>query len=480
MKKKTKIFTLVFALVGTLFLAGCGTSSDPYKVNLEMWGLYDDSEVFTEIISQYKKINPHIGEIKYRKFTAETYRADLMEALASGQGPDIFLVHNDWVPSFKNKLEPAPKDVTNVQELNSNFPDVVANDFVDNGSIYGYPLSVDSLALYYNKDMLNAAGISRAPQTWDEVSEASRRMASISGEGNIQRAGVALGTAKNINRAADVLTMLMLQNGVEMTDKNKTGVTFDRGVIDQNGNSVLAGANALNYYTSFARLTLDGNKPNPAYTWNPRMANSVEAFAEGRVGMMINYSWQMENIKNANPKLNYGVTMLPQINPAKPASYANYWGLAVSKNKIAQAQNVGGQQQAAVPNAVRTYEAWEFLRYLTVNNKGTVHLTNAVSKNTADFSIGTFDPALEYLKKTKKPAARRDLIEAQKSDPNLAPFALGNLIAQSWYQMDPDQNEGILLEAIDSVNRGSSSVSEALNLAATRIKGIMQNKNLGR
>lgn len=479
MKKKYKISLAALLLAASVLFSGCGTSSAPYTVNLEVWGLYDDSSTFTEIINQYKKINPHVGEIKYRKFTADTYRADVLEALASGQGPDIFLVHNSWVPSFKNKLEPAPKEITNLQELASNFPDAVASDFADNGSIYGYPSSVDSLALYYNKDMLSAVGISRAPETWDEFNEAARRMTAISGEGNILRAGAAMGTARNINRSTDILTMLMMQNGVEMTDKSRTSVTFDRGTLDASGNPVPGGANALAYYTSFARLTTDGNKPNPLYTWNPRMADSVEAFAEGKAGMMINYSWQMENIKNANPKLNYAVAPLPQMRADKPASYANYWAWTVSKNKL-QAQASAGQQQAAVPNAVRVFEAWEFLRFLTVNNKGTVHLTNAISKNSADFSIGSFDPAAEYLKKTGKPAARRDLIEAQKTDPALAPFALGNLIAKTWYQADSDQTEGILSEAIDSVNRGSSSPSEALSLAATRIKNIMQAKSVGR
>lgn len=475
MKKQIKIFVAISLFLGAFVLSGCGTASNPYKVNLEVWGLYDDSDAFLEIINQYKKINSHIGEIKYRKFTAESYRSELMEALATGQGPDIFLIHNNWLPSFKNKLEPAPTSITNLQELNNNFPDVVAKDFVDSNKIYAYPLSVDSLALYYNKDLLNAVGISRPPQTWNEFNEASAKMAAINSEGNITRAGAAMGTAKNINRSADILTMLMMQNGVEMTDSGNLSATFDRGVIDANGNSVLAGANALNYYTSFARLTVDENKPNPLYTWNLRMPDSVEAFAEGRVGMMINYSWQVTNIKAANPKLNYGVAMLPQIASEKPASFANYWAFAVAKNKLSQTTSAG-QQTAAVPNNVRIFEAWEFLRYLTVNNKGTVHLANAVTGNSADFSIGTFDPAVEYLKKTNKPAARLDMIEAQKADPFLAPFAMSNLIAKTWYQADPDQIEGILMESIDSVNRGAVSVNEALNLAATRVKGVMREK----
>ena len=478
MKKQIKILSACCLLVGIFFLSGCGTASDPYKVNLEVWGLYDDSDAFAEIIAKYKEINPHIGEIKYRKFTTQTYKNDLLEAMASGQGPDIFLIHNDWLPSFKNKLESAPAEITNTQELVSNFPDVVGNDFVDGGKIYAYPLSVDSLALFYNKDMFNAAGVSRPPLSWSEFDQAVMKTKSIAEDGSISRAGTAMGTAKNINRATDIFVALMMQNGVEMTDKNKTNVTFDRGVVDEKGNSFLGGVNALGYYTNFAKLTVDGTKPNALYTWNSRAGDSVEMFTQGKVGMMINYSWQIENIKNSNPKLNYGISPLPQIHQNNQASYANYWAYGVAKNKVSPTVS-NGQQVAAVPNAVRVFEAWEFLRYLTVNNKGIVKLTNAVSKNSMDFSLGNFDPAAKYLEKTNKPAARRDLIEKQKNDPLLSAFAAENLIAKTWYQVDPDRNEAVLTEAIDSVNRGAANPGEALNLAATRIKAIMQEKPVG-
>lgn len=471
MKKKYKVISLLVVMVSSLIFSGCGQQTQGYKVNLEVWGLYDDSAVYGELINQYKKLNPYVGEIKYRKFTADTYKQDLLEAFAAGQGPDIFLIHNTWLPSFENKLESAPKEITNLQEMQKNFPEVVSDDFVSQGKIYAYPLSVDSLVLYYNKDILNAAGIAQPPRNWKDFNDAVQKTTIINNVGNIIQAGAALGTGKNVNRSSDILSLLMLQNGAEMTNSNNSAATFDEGVIGTSGDTLKAGENALAYYSQFAKLTA------PTYTWNQRQPNSMDAFYGGRLAMTFNYSYQIQNIKAANPKLNYGIAPLPQLSLEKPVSYANYWAFAVSKNKVVQPTSTNGQQQAEapVPNALRVHEAWQFLRFLTVNHGGSLHLVNGITKKTADFPI-TIDPATEYLKKTYKPAARRDLIEQQKTDPVLGPFASGNLIAKSWYQADPDAVDQIFTDMIDSVNRGDIQISQALNLATNRVTNILQSR----
>ena len=173
--------------------------------------------------------------------------------------------------------------------------------------------------------------------------------------------------------------------------------------------------------------------------------------------MMINYSWHYSTVKSKNAKLNFAVAPVPQPSSGQPVNYANYWGFASAKGKSNEA----------------TYEAQQFLKFLTVKNNGKVILGNALSGNTKEFAVD-FDPAKNYLDITGKPAARRDIIEEQKSDPILGPFAYGNLIAKSWYQVDPEENEKILAEAIDSVNKGSITIRDALKIAETRINQLMR------
>jgi multiple sugar transport system substrate-binding protein len=468
----TKVF-VAFAFVASLFVfSGCTKQSNPvYKVDLEIWGVFDSSDSLEKLTSEYKKINPHVGEIKYRKFTVDSFNNDLINALASGQGPDLFWIHNTWGPSFKDKIEPAPDWLMTEKEFRDNFVDVAAQDFVFDKKIYAAPLSVDSLALYYNKDIFNAQGITKAPSTWEEFKEDVRKTTKIDQSDNIIQSGAAIGTAYNINRSTDILGLLMFQNGVQMTDSSNTEATFDNVIATGDGQGLRAGENALEFYTQFAK------RNSSVYTWNPRMHYSVDAFYEGTSAMMINYSWQYNTIKNKNSKLNFAVAPIPQVNAGSPSNYANYWAMAISKNKILSSDKTGKLAQDGLTegnyNKVRVYEAWQFLKYLTFKNNGSVTLFNSLNGNQAIFPT-KIDPAETYLADTGKPAARKDLIKKQMNDVFLGSFAQGNLIAKSWYQFDPVQSEKILAEAIDSVNLGKETTYEALKTAANRVTQLMR------
>jgi ABC-type glycerol-3-phosphate transport system substrate-binding protein len=163
-------------------------------------------------------MNPNVKNITYRKLAVETYKDDLINAFASGKGPDIFLIRNSWRKAFEDKSAPAPSALISEQEYRNRLVDVAADDFINaDKQIYGVPLSVDSLALYYNKDLFNVAGITRPPETWDEVAAYTRLLTSIDQFGSFTRSGIALGTGTNINRSSDILIALMMQYGAEFS-----------------------------------------------------------------------------------------------------------------------------------------------------------------------------------------------------------------------------------------------------------------------
>ena len=118
------------------------------------------------------------------------------------------------------------------------------------------------------------------------------------------------------------------------------------------------------------------------------------------------------------------------------------------------------------------HEAWQFLRFLTLKNSGTIKLYNGITKNSKDFPIN-FDPAKDYLTKTNQPAARRDLIDSQKSDSFLGQFATGNLVAKNWYKVDPDAINIIFSNMIESVvNNSGGTLHDALLLASNQINAL--------
>lgn len=447
-----------FLFSSVLFaLGGCGFKSaapETYQVDLEVWGVFDDSDAYQEIFSAYQEMNPYVGEIRYRKLQPENYEQELLQALAANKGPDIFMLRNAWVANFQDKIEPAPEKYTD-KAYKEAFVDVVAGDFMSSDNkIYGVPLSVDSLALYYNKDLFNAAGIAIPPTTWDEVVSDSEKLTQLNPGGSFSQSGIALGTATNINRSTDILSAMMFQLGAEPGDPSKVSLTDEKT------------RQALEFYTNFANIQ------SPYYSWNGSQHYSIDAFYEGRLAMMINYSWQYPVIRQKNAKLNIGVAPLPQFSQGIKSNVANYWGFAVARNKEYVPKDTAEQDAMTQDkySALRRHESWQFLRYMTYpqSNK-TITLENGISGTTKDFPL-SFDPALKYLEKTNKPAARRDLVALQQQDVVLGPFAGGNLLAKHWQHADVDQAETILADAIESVVRGERTVIDALNIATNRLR----------
>lgn len=445
-------------MLGGLLFSGCGfksTAPETYQVRLEVWGIFD-SDVYTEIFGEYRKINPYIGEITYRKLPIETYKEDILNALAAGNGPDIFMIRNAWRGAFEDKIVSAPEYLISEKQYRDAFVDVVASDFIKDGKIYAAPLSVDSLALYYNKDLFNAAGISRPPVTWEELLGSVRKLNRINQFGVIDQSAIALGTARNINRSTDILQALLFQMGSGIGERGQGRVNFS----DENSRK------ALEFYTQFANIS------SGFYSWNPRLHYSIDAFSENTLGMMINYSWKYAEIKQKNAKLNFGTAPLPQFSGTAPVNFPNYWGFAVAKNKViedSQTQTAAVKPDLEKQNYLRVHEAWQFINYMTLPHPdNTVTLQNGIAGTTKSLPL-SFDPTKRYLETTNQPAARRDLVEWQKQNVILAPFATGNLIARNWYQGNPEAVETIFAEMIDSVNNKQQSTYEALTAATNRV-----------
>lgn len=425
-------------------------SRDSYSVELEMWGPIDDSRLYENLSREYREANPFMRRVTYRKFLVDEYKEDLLDALAAGNGPDIFLIRNTWVPEFQDKIVPAPAELVNEATIGREFVNVVADDVLIEGSVYGVPLFVDSLALYYNKDLFDFAGITQPPKTWSDLIRDSRKLTISDDREGLTQSGVALGTAENINSSTDILNALFLQMG--------TGLEHNRELSGVNLGD--AGRQAIDFYTQFSDVNAS------SYTWNIKKDYSIDAFGERGVAMMINYSWHYDTIKRKNSRLNFAVAPLPQFEGLDPKNYANYWVFVVAENKDADSVSVEDRSRA---DTIRTQEAWQYLRYLTLHKGGEYVLTNFLEGTQKAFSL-TQDPAKTYAQETNTPAARRDIVELQKNDPVLGPFAQGNLLARSWRQGDAEAIETLMAEVIDSVYFGQSTSREAVRTLEERIR----------
>ncbi len=426
--KTATLYTIILPVVFIGLAAVLPGCKEPVleEVELEFWGVFDGSDVFKPLIDKFNQDFPKT-KINYYRKTYQNYEEDLLEAMASGRGPDIFMLHNSWLSRYQDKIWAAPAGLITLKELKENFVDVVCEDFAADGTIAALPLSVDTLALYYNKDIFNSLGIPQPPASWEEFMADLESLTIKDERGNVIRAGAALGTARNINRSTDILSLLMLQSGAQMVNQERTAATFDKSV-ELNGQNFYPGQRALEFYTDFA------NPLKAVYTWNTRMDYSVDAFAEGQVAMLFNYAYQLPTIRAKSPYLNFAVAPMPQIKTAtKEVNYANYWGLVVSRNC----------QEAE--------RAWQFIDWL-------------VEKENSQ----------QYLESTNKPTARRDLVNWQRDDPDLGVFAEQALTAYSWEQVDNSAIEQYLADMIESVVLSRATIEEAIERAANQITLLMK------
>ncbi len=403
----------VFLITGGLGCKGLSSTEQAAitPFTLEYWTVFDDVDALQKLADKYRADRPYIN-IVVRQLRSDELYPRLVEALAEDRGPDIVSLRNRSIKGFKSKLAPMPATLsdTTVQiikgqlssqtvvksstraaitldQLDREYVKAVKQDAVLDGKVYGLPLSFDNLALYYNKDLLDRAGIPEPPTTWDEFQEAVKKITKYDKQtGKIVQSGAALGGSTNVPGSDDLLYVLFRQSAVSFTSSDGYAAFNALGSGYQSGADT-ASMSVMNFYTDFA------NQERDTYTWNDTLPNAFDAFSNGTLGFFFGFNYHTALLKARAPQLNFGILPMLQLNPEQPINTANYWlDTVLAKSKHQK-------------------EAWAFIDYLT---------HSAVTK--------------EYLEATNRPTALRVFIPAQRDKTELNPFVSQALIAENWYR----------------------------------------------
>lgn len=488
-----------------LGLAGCGKKKTTTKtqtagnVTLTIWRSADNDEAFADLINNYRQDHKNVT-INYVgpnskpewKTNPDLYRQEAIDALATGRGPDIWSVRNDWMPADHLKLRAMPDGLlgglssnkddqqsSNVKLLQKLFVPVATKDTVyecnvqtqamdiatlantDLGQcpVYGLPLSVDSLGLYINQAIMDSASqalsdtnklsknlssedakalqkiMSDGPKTWSEVVKITPYL-TVSDGTNITRAGIAMGLGANIEQAPNIISTLLFQNGTQKIVTDDLRSANFQNAIGGEVSSAYPGQGAIKFYTYFASPTLAGKK-NSLYTWNKDFApqGARQAFVDGNLAMIIEDSSFWAMLKASNLKFSPKIVSMPQLeSAANPTSYSTYWIEGVTNNS----------KNADV--------AWDFLAY-------------AATKGVRS-----------YLSNTKRPPALISGAGEYDTDATQQQVFQGQaLIADSWYKgPDANQTDKIFRNWADSIVLGGKNVAEATNTAASQLTTLLQ------
>lgn len=418
------------AVVAVLIFSGVlpgyknqGTQKGP-AVSVSFWGTLPKGQI-NGVISAINK-NDKSYKIQYTEFPASSYENEVINTVASGKGPDFWLVSQDMILKNKDKISLIPFAYYPERNFRDDFVDIF-NLFIDqkNGGLTAFPFLIDPLVMYWNKDLFASAGISQPPRDWGEFAETVQTLTEKNEAGNITQAGAALGELSNIKNGKDILSMLIIQSGnpIMRTDgKGNLKITLDEK--DVSGKSFAA--DSVKFFNDFS------NPNKNVYSWNKALAGADAMFAKSALAMYFGYAGEFPEIKAKNPHLNFDIAEVPQIKGNKTkTTFAKIYGLAIMKNS-SQAK-----KQAAL-------------------NSILFMLSRAVSK---DFSQAT-----------GLASPRRDLLAQKTTDAYYGLINKTAVMSKAWLEPDGVEVRRIFKDMVESVSSGSLSAGDSVRLAKNRLE----------
>ncbi len=408
------VLGFVFWKFGPSLFSGTKKVAGPVK--LTYWGLWEDENLIKGVIAEYQKVHPDV-QITYSKQSSVNYRTRLQTQINEGGGPDIYRIHNSWLPELTGYLNPAPIKIFSVSDYESMFYPVAKESFVSGQYVFAAPMEIDGLAMYYNEDILSAAGVT-VPTNWQEFINSAFKMTVVDPQTKIiQTAGAAMGTSTNVDHFSDILGLLLLQQGIDLTNPDPAAMS-----------------EVVKFYTGF--VTDEKRK-----TWDPSLPSSTQAFAEGRVAFYLAPSWRASELRVANPQLKFKIAPVPQL-PGRQVAWASFWGEAVSS-------------KSKNPTA-----AWEFVKYLTSKESQKAMYTQA-----------------SQIRLFGEPYSQIDLAPEVANDPLVGAFVTQGPYYKGWYLSSNTMDGGINDEMIKYFEDGITSVIKGgtpENAVATMQKGMTQ------
>ncbi len=422
-------------------------------VQLTVWGTEENEKAMSALIAKYRATRSYM-DITYTTVRPEEYAKQLVSAWAQGTGPDVFFAPSTWVGTMAQYAVPMPADLTvkqvitskaligtttkvvtspkaapSLASLRNQFVEAVSDDVVMNGQVWGLPLSMDTVALYYNKALTNNAKIFEPAATWSDLQNqiTNNKLTVTDEQGHLVQSGVALGTTTNVPYATDILALLMMQNGSVMTSADK------QAHLNED-----AGLQATKFFLSFAQP----QKTN--YSWDANQTNARDAFIQGKVGYF--FGTLADKAAITTSTLNWGVAPMLHIR-----STGDNDGQTSTERYIDTARYNVAMVSKASESAGRSVQAWNFIEYVTRGEN-----------------------ASTYTGLTSQLSAVKAILSQQSNDPDLGTFAKQLLTAKSWYHgHDWPAVEGYLEQLVTAGLAGKTDLTELIDLANTQIQSTL-------
>ena len=326
---------LLSTVLGIVLVGAAGAVEVSFRFNdAEHKEIRDGLDVF-------QKQNPNIKVVLQRIAWSDAREQFLREA-AVGQGPDIghfgqvmirsmggagaFLKLNDLVR--KHGLEELWKT------------DFLSTDLAsqDDGTIHGIPWTVDTFAMVYNKDLLRQAGITKFPETWEELRQASRQIKQKTGKTGW---GFPAGSGST-NSIWFFCNFYWWSHGWALVDRAPDGKYVMSITVDQI-------AEAFDYYNTYFKEGHNDKALLAVTNWGAQ--ELIEGMVQGTIAIISTPEFVLTQIEDAY-KARY---------PGKPFPFMS---TIHPRDRNGSKTFIGGRQLAINANAKYPDEAFQVIKYL--------------------------------------------------------------------------------------------------------------------
>ncbi|GAA2128685.1 ABC transporter substrate-binding protein [Nocardioides bigeumensis] len=353
---------------GGLLLAGCGGgkgvgdsqsegvggfSGEDYAgpaLTLAYWNGFTggDGPTMQELVKNFMAEHDNIS-IKNNTIEWSDFYQRLPAAAQAGKGPDVGVMHLDQIATNAARSVLAPvDDLAEALGLSeSDFAPAVWTPGIYQDQRYSIPLDVHTIAMYYNKEHFEKAGIKEAPTDAASLDEACKAL---------QQAGYAKPFWMPNQWPAHLMFLSLLwQFGGEPYAEDGSAATYDSE----------AGVEALSWMREQVEK---GYSPD-----NVDIDSQYVAFKNGENSITWDGIWQINDLKESG--IDYGIASLPVIGD-NAAAWAN------SHNFFMTEQAAGDEDRA---NAAKTFIGWMSEQSAAWSGAGMIPALNA-AREEADFT----------------------------------------------------------------------------------------------
>lgn len=325
MKNRIFLFISIFVLI---LLVACNNSNSEGSANgsennegevvITIWDyLAPDSSADREqkaLIEQYEADNPNIKfERTYIPFA--DLKTKLLQGLAGDELPDIVVIDNPDHQSFAEAgvFADITEEVEEWGQADLYYPGAMDSTKLGD-AYYGIPNNSNALAIYYNKDLFDEAGITDIPETWDQFAKTAKKLTTDDVK------GFAMAGVKSEESTFQFLPYLW-QTGADLDSFDSPGAK-----------------KAMNFIKD---LVEDGSLSANMINWD--QSDVLVQFQTEKAAMMENGPWQIPILEEESEDLNWGVFLMP--------------------TDETSASVLGGENWAITADSENKKEAWDFLMW---------------------------------------------------------------------------------------------------------------------